>query len=124
MILDSCHSGAVPGKEFRPGPLGDPGFGQLSYDKGMQILSASQPAQTEQGEWVTGGEGRTLLVDALETVAKANPQQTLEQWLEGTEQQLPITAKRLYPALKEEDVQLPVLLDFTKNTKGTMGAAR
>ena len=120
MILDSCHSGAVPGKEFRPGPLGDPGFGQLSYDKGMQILSASQPAQTEQGEWVTGGEGRTLLVDALETVAKQSPEQSLGQWQHGVEEQLPRTAQQLYPGLKEEDAQLPVLLDFTKKPNTTL----
>ena len=119
MILDSCHSGAVPGKEFRPGPLGDPGFGQLSYDKGMQILSASQPAQTAQGEWVTGGEGKTLLVDALGTVAEKNPQQSLPEWLHGVEEQLPRTAKQLYPGLKEEDAQLPVLLDFIKKQNTT-----
>jgi len=120
MILDSCHSGAVPGKDFRPGPLGDPGFGQLSYDKGMQILTASQPAQTAQGEWVTGGEGRTLLEDALEAVAQANPQATVQQWLHDAEQQLPVIAKQLYPALKEEDVQLPVLLDFARKTNVTL----
>lgn len=114
MILDSCHSGAAAGKEFRPAPLGDPGLGQLSYDKGMQILSASQPAQTERGEWVTGGEGRTLLVDALESVAKANPAHTLEEWLHDAEQQLPVTAQQLYPALKEDEVQVPMLLDFVR----------
>jgi hypothetical protein len=124
MILDSCHSGAIPGKEFRPGPLGDPGFGQLSYDKGMQILSASQPVQTARGEFVTGGEGRTLLVDALETVAKENPQQSLAQWLHGIEEQLPRTAKRLYPRLKEEDAQLPVLLDFTQKPNTTLAASQ
>lgn len=69
MILDSCHSGAVPGTGFRLGPLGDPSFGQLSYDKQMQILSASQAAQTAHGEWITGGEGRTLLAQALEKTA-------------------------------------------------------
>jgi WD40 repeat protein len=114
MILDSCHSGAVPGKEFRPAPLGDPGFGQLSYDKGMVILSASQPAQTERGEWVTGGEGRTLLIDALETAAQANAEQSLRQWLQQTELQLPTLAKQLYPTLKDEDVQIPLLLDFAR----------
>jgi hypothetical protein len=124
MILDSCHSGAVPGKEFRPGPLGDPGFGQLSYDKRMQILSASQPAQTAQGEWVTGGDGKTLLVDALETVAKENPQQSLAQWLHGVEEQLPRTAQQLYPGLKEEDAQLPVLLDFAKKPNAPIAAAQ
>jgi WD40 repeat protein len=114
MILDSCHSGAVSGKEFRPGPLGDPGFGQSSYDKGMQILSASQPAQTAKGEWVTGKGGGTILVDALETVAQQKPNDPLTQWLHDIEVQLPATAKELYPELKEEDAQIPVLLDFSR----------
>ncbi len=112
MILDSCHSGAVPGKEFRPAPLGDPGFGQLAYDKRMEILAASQPTQTESGEWVSGRGGRTLLVDALETVAKAYPNETLKQWLERMELQIPLTSKRVYPALTDKDIQTPVLLDF------------
>jgi WD40 repeat protein len=112
MILDSCHSGAASGADFRPGPLGDPGLGQLSYDKGMQILSASQPAQTEKGEWITGGEGRTLLVDALETVARQNPQDSLARWLRAVEAEVPRTFQRLYPQLKEEEAQVPVLLDF------------
>ena len=114
MVLDTCHSGAAAGKEFRPAPLGDPGLGQLSYDKGMQVLSASQPAQTEQGEWVTGGEGKTLLVDALESVAKANPEHALQEWLHDAEQQLPVTAKQLYPSFNEKEVQLPMLLDFAR----------
>ncbi len=113
MILDSCHSGALPGRTFRPGPLGDPGFGQLSYDKRMILLSASQPAQTELGVWVTGGEGRTLLVDALVSVAGSNAGQSLAQWLKGVERQLPVTMSKLYPTMKESDLQSPVLLDFS-----------
>jgi WD40 repeat protein len=113
MILDSCHSGAVAGKTFRPGPLGDPGFGQLSYDKRMTLLSASQPAQTELGGWVIGGEGRTLLVDSLVSVAQSNPKQNLAQWLKGVEQQLPVTMSKLYPRMKEDELQSPVLLDFS-----------
>ena len=114
MILDSCHSGAVPGKEFRPGPLGDPGFGQLSYDKGMQILSASQSTQTEKGT-VTAGKARTILVTVLTSVAHDHPQQTLEQWLQGAEATLPSVAKELFPAVRQDDVQLPLLLDFAKH---------
>ena len=117
MILDSCHSGAVPGRMFRPGPLGDPGFGQLSYDKGMVILAASLPTQTERGEWVTGGEGRTLLVDTLENAAQGNASSNLVDWLQKTEQQLPMIAQQLYPTLTKEDVPLPVLLDFAKNAE-------
>lgn len=33
LVLDSCHSAAVSGPDFKPGPMGDRGFGQLSYDK-------------------------------------------------------------------------------------------
>jgi hypothetical protein len=112
MILDTCHAGAATGNEFRPGPLGDPGLGQLSYDKAMRILAASQPAQTEQGTWLEGGEGQTLLAEALETVAQANPEWTLASWLKGTERELPLRMKQLFPLMKEDNVQLPVLLDF------------
>jgi WD40 repeat protein len=123
MILDTCHSGAVPGEEFRPAPLGDPGFGQLSYDKGMIILTASQPTQTERGELVTGGEGRTLLVEALDTAAQANPKQSLERWLHESEQQLPKLAKSLYPQLADQNLQHPSLLDFSSkgNTATVLG---
>jgi uncharacterized caspase-like protein len=44
MIIDACHSAAATGADFKPGPLGARGLGQLAYDKGMQILVASQAA--------------------------------------------------------------------------------
>jgi WD40 repeat protein len=125
MILDSCHSGAVAGREFRPGPLGDRGFGQLSYDKGMRILYAAQPAQTEQGGWLGAGEARTLLVETLETVAQANPSESLVEWLKGTERELPIRIRQLYPRINEADVQRPELLDFagTRNIRRAAGGS-
>ena len=43
MIIDACHSAAsVTADGFRPGPMGDPGLGQLSFDKGIRILAATQ----------------------------------------------------------------------------------
>ncbi len=43
MIIDACHSAAaVQGDGFKPGPMGSRGLGQLAYDKGMKILSATQ----------------------------------------------------------------------------------
>jgi WD40 repeat protein len=43
MIVDACHSAAaIEGPEFKPGPMGSRGLGQLSYDKGMRILTATQ----------------------------------------------------------------------------------
>jgi WD40 repeat protein/uncharacterized caspase-like protein len=50
MIVDACHSAAaVQGKEFKPGPMGSRGLGQLSYDKGMRILTATQAADVAYG---------------------------------------------------------------------------
>ena len=44
LVLDTCHSAAsVGGDDFRPGPMGDAGLGQLAYDKGMRVLAATQP---------------------------------------------------------------------------------
>ncbi|WP_290702507.1 caspase family protein [Amphritea sp.] len=43
LIIDACHSAAaVESGEFKPGPMGSKGFGQLAWYKGMQILTASQ----------------------------------------------------------------------------------
>ncbi|WP_353218053.1 caspase family protein [Sandarakinorhabdus sp.] len=42
-IIDACHSGAaVSTPDFKPGPMGDTGLGQLAYDKGLLILAATQ----------------------------------------------------------------------------------
>ncbi len=42
-IIDACHAGASIDKgNFKPGPFGDAGLGQLAYDKGIRILVATQ----------------------------------------------------------------------------------
>ena len=43
LVIDACHSAKVTGTEFKPGPMGSRGMGQLAYDKGMRILAATQP---------------------------------------------------------------------------------
>ncbi|MBV1911764.1 MAG: caspase family protein, partial [Kangiellaceae bacterium] len=43
MVIDACNSSAsVEGKNFKPGPMGSSGLGQLAYNKQMMILTASQ----------------------------------------------------------------------------------
>ena len=45
-ILDSCDSASsVEANDFKPGPMGSRGLGQLAYDKRMRILAASQSNQ-------------------------------------------------------------------------------
>ena len=46
LVIDACHAAAVTGKEFKPGPMGSRGMGQLAYDKGMRILAATQSDTT------------------------------------------------------------------------------
>jgi hypothetical protein len=46
MILDACYSAAVvESADFKPGPMGSRGLGQLAYDKRIRVLAASQAKQ-------------------------------------------------------------------------------
>jgi len=63
MIVDACHSAAaVEGAGFKPGPMGSRGLGQLAYNKGMQILAASQASDVA---WESALLGHGLLTHAL-----------------------------------------------------------
>ena len=43
LIIDACHSAAsVERPDFKPGPFGSRGLGQLAWEKGMRVLAASQ----------------------------------------------------------------------------------
>ena len=45
-VLDSCDSASsVKTNDFKPGPMGSRGLGQLAYDKRIRILAASQSNQ-------------------------------------------------------------------------------
>jgi WD40 repeat protein len=55
MVIDACHSAAsVQSGTFKPGPMGDPGLGQLAYDKGIRILAASAPDQLAMEDSLLG----------------------------------------------------------------------
>ncbi len=63
VVFDTCDSEkAVAAAGFRPGPLGDFTFGQLAYDKAMQILTASSANQDAVDSVQLGG---SILVHAL-----------------------------------------------------------
>ncbi len=43
MSIDACNSAnSIQGTGFKPGPMGSRGLGQLSYDKRMMVIAASQ----------------------------------------------------------------------------------
>lgn len=137
MIIDSCHAAsAVEGTEFKPGPMGSRGLGQLAFDKGIRILAATQAAGPA---WEMGGSVRQgLLSYALleEGLAKRRAnfklpddgRITLHEWLEFGVEEVPnlylrfargesITAGR--DAIMDENIQYrgyqrPSLFDFSR----------
>jgi hypothetical protein len=94
MIIDACHSAASVPEGFKPGPMGDRGLGQLAYDKGMQILAATQ-ADNVALESEKLGQGLltyALVEDGLKARKAApdgNGPITLKTWLRYAEKRVP-----------------------------------
>lgn len=88
MIVDACQSAAsVQGDGFKPGPMGSRGLGQLSFDKGMRILAASQADEyaLENDQLKQGLLSFSLVTDGLEAFnADREPKDSrimLDEWL-------------------------------------------
>ena len=143
MIIDACHSAASVPEGFKPGPMGDRGLGQLAYDKGMEILAATQ-ADNVALESEKLGQGLltyALVQDGLEA-HKAAPESggpiTISAWLHYAEKRVPelyddiqagklklvgfdqsgvsrsLDAKDPIPTEVVQHAQTPVLFDFYK----------
>jgi len=96
LIVDACHStAAVDGAGFKPGPMGSRGLGQLSYDKGMRILTATQADNValENKAVQQGLLTYALTVDGLGSLlADFKPSDktiTMLEWLEYGEARVP-----------------------------------
>jgi WD40 repeat protein len=88
LVVDACHSAAsVQGEGFKPGPMGSRGLGQLSYDKGMRILTSTQADDValESGLIEQGLLTYALTHDGLESArADFKPKDariTVAEWL-------------------------------------------
>jgi WD40 repeat protein len=120
LILDSCHSAAVSGPNFKPGPMGDASFGQLSYDKGMLVLAATQAENVAWGTLEL--EDKSLLTYALTNQHQGGGAQPfdLRLWLSLAERQVPELYQRFVkagqqPSTPEKQLeQEPALFDFTR----------
>ena len=101
VIIDACHAAASleqPG--FKPGPMGDRGLGQLAYDKGLQVLAASQ-ADNAAIESATVRHGLLTFALVREGLSQSpkgfrradldgNGKLTLTEWLRFGEQRTPL----------------------------------
>lgn len=127
LIVDACHSAAaIEDTDFKPAPMGSLGLGQLSYDKGMHILTATQADNVALEK---GGLG--LLVDGLSAwQADYKPRDRsilLTEWLTFGVERVP----RLYEELRdgrmrgtfdprelaEGKTQQPALFDFARRRR-------
>ncbi len=123
VVIDACHSAAsVDAGGFRPGPMGDPGLGQLAFDKGIRVLAAAQ-ADEEAQEDPKLGQGLltyTLVRQGLD--ARHAGDFTLDKWLKGAADNLatvappPKKAAHVLAAIDDDGapVQEPALFDFTE----------
>lgn len=97
LIVDACNStAAIEDTAFKPAPMGSRGLGQLSYDKGMRILTATQADNValESKSIRHGFLTYSLVVDGLEGKrADFMPQNnviTLLEWLTYGEDRVPL----------------------------------
>ena len=128
-VLDSCYSAkSVEANDFRPGPMGIPGLGQLAYDKRMRILAASQSdeqaledSRFEQGilSYVLTEEG---LVQGKADWRPKDKQITVGEWLAYAVDEVPRLNERASTKGKGRSVlveeapqaQTPAVFDFSK----------
>jgi hypothetical protein len=102
LIVDACQSAAsVQGEGFKPGPMGSRGLGQLSFDKGMRILAASQSDQyaLEDNRLQHGLLTFSLVNDGLETFsADHEPRDNrilMDEWLRYGVRRVPALANEV-----------------------------
>jgi uncharacterized caspase-like protein len=148
MVVDACHSAASVGSEFKPGPMGSRGLGQLAFDKGMRILAASQADDValEDDRIQQGLLSYALVKDGLEQGrADHKPQDrriTLEEWLSYGVSRVPLLAEEMKSgklaavrgtgrgfedtdepgegAMRRKASQQPSLFDFTKGRRDVL----
>lgn len=142
MIVDACHSAAsVESEDFKPGPMGSRGLGQLAYDKRMRILAASQSQQSanETHETQMGLLSYALVREGLEENKadyKPKDQQIwLSEWLSYAVERVPkldrdrgrqkgkvLVAPKAAP--DKPTSQQPALFDFARQRDVVIGSAQ
>jgi WD40 repeat protein len=125
LIIDSCYAAAtVETQGFKPGPFGVRGLGQLAYDKGIEVLAATQKDEraSESEALQQGILTYALVHDGLdERQADFRPrdgQISLNEWLNYTLSRVP----RLYQDLRAPIVHRPTLFDFERRKRNVVVA--
>ena len=96
LVIDACNSGKVlESAETRQGPMNSAGLAQLAYDKGMDVLTASQGYQAalESTQFGHGLLTYALVEEGLKTAAAdTDPKDgvvTVREWLDYAARRVP-----------------------------------
>lgn len=136
LIVDACQAGAAVGADYKPGPVGSRGLGQLAYDKDMTILAATQAgsdasaAETLGHGYLTHALVREGLLAGRADFSPPDGRIVLSEWLRYAVHRVPRliyavrsgTYRATEPSAATPDsapgitVQQPVLFDFKLRT--------
>ena len=96
LVIDACNSGqALEAEEKRRGPMNSKGLAQLAYEKGMNILTASQSYQAalEASQLGHGYLTYALVEEGLKTnaadIAPKDGQVEVREWLDYATSRVP-----------------------------------
>jgi WD40 repeat protein/uncharacterized caspase-like protein len=128
MIIDSCYSADFTGKNFKPGPMGSRGLGQLAYNKKIRILTAAREQSYETSHLGMSVLSYVLLKKGLEKGgANSHPTKdhnvTFRELMEYAEREVPrfyeqgrIAGPQNPKAKQDGDfLQRPYLFDFVRD---------
>jgi WD40 repeat protein len=123
LAIDACRSaGAIQDGVFKAGPLGNRGFGQFAYDKGMRVLAASQRNQASLEAGATENGLLTFaLIDRLRAGAlvETKGSVSLSAWLREAERAVPDVHRRVLTGeqIRGQTVVLKILDPATLTVK-------
>jgi WD40 repeat protein len=116
VILDACQSGALVGREFKPGPMGSRGLGQLAYDKQMSMIVATQADNqaVALGLLSHGLLTYALTVEGLEAIGTQKLR--VREWFEKASERVPKLYEEKVPGnIKQKNqIQKPGVFDFSR----------
>lgn len=146
LVIDACNSAAsVQGRGFKPGPMGSRGLGQLAYNKGMKVLTASEAESValESSQLKHGLLTYALIREGIEQSradhAPKNQKISVSEFLAYGQQRVPELHQSLYSGKQELDnsrgfkikvmnkdkgeklyIQKPNLFDFSPPENNTL----
>jgi WD40 repeat protein len=97
MVIDACNSGkALQADDWRRGPMNTKGLGQLAYEKGMYVLTASQDVELAYESAALKHSYMTyalieegLKVNVRDTDADGNGEVILREWFDYVKRRVP-----------------------------------